>query len=49
LHSGLPFVGVVLCLGQLCNVERGVAERHEWFAFRAAGWVRKIADPKTPD
>jgi hypothetical protein len=31
LHRGLPFVGVVLCLGQFGDLERGVAERHQRF------------------
>ncbi|WP_363331180.1 hypothetical protein [Bradyrhizobium sp.] len=27
LHRGLPFIGIVFCLGQLGDVERGVAKR----------------------
>jgi len=29
LHRGLPFFGIVFCLGQLGDVERGVAERDQ--------------------
>jgi hypothetical protein len=45
LHRGLPFVGVVLCLGQFGDLERGVAERHQRFPTLQRGRVEKPLIP----
>jgi hypothetical protein len=44
LHHGLPFVGIVFCLGQFGDEERGVATS----GFRPGSISdRKTADPTT--
>jgi hypothetical protein len=46
-HRCLPFFGVVFCLGQFRDVERGVAERGQRFAL--ARHVSKIEIPVTKE
>jgi hypothetical protein len=44
LHRGLPFFGIVFCLGQFSDVLRGVAERDH---LRKARSDRKTVHRKT--
>jgi len=46
LHRGLPFVGIVLGLGQLGDVERGVAERDQRLAARQYYRIEKLLIPR---
>ena len=46
LHRGLPFRGIVFCLGQLCDVERGVAEPDQLATVRQLDWIRELLIPR---
>jgi hypothetical protein len=45
-HCGLPFFGIVFCLGQFGDVERGVPERDHQLA--PAGEHDRIEKPLIP-
>jgi len=45
LHRGLPFFGIVFCLGQFSDVLRGVAERDE---LATSGKHDRIEKPSIP-
>jgi hypothetical protein len=45
-HRGLPFLGIVLCLRQLGDVERGVAERDQRFPSRQYDRIEKLLFPR---
>jgi hypothetical protein len=46
VHRGLPFRRVVFCLGQLGDVERGVAEREQRLSARQYDWIEKSLIPR---
>jgi len=46
LHCGLPFFGIVFCLGQLGDVERGVAERDPRLSARQHDWIEEPLIPR---
>jgi hypothetical protein len=47
LHRGLPFFGIVFCLGQFSDVLRGVAERDELATSGKHDRIKKTVHPKT--
>ena len=46
LHRGLPSVGIVFGLGELGDVEGGVAEGDEYLAFRQFNWIEELLVPR---
>jgi hypothetical protein len=46
LHCGLPFSGIVLCLGQFGDVPRGVAKRDQRFPARQYDRIEKPLIPR---
>jgi hypothetical protein len=47
-HRGLPFCGIVFGLGELGDVQRGVAQGDELLTRGQSDWIRKMVGPKTP-
>jgi hypothetical protein len=45
LHRGLPLLGIVLGLGQLRDVERGVAKRDQRVPVRQFDWIEEPLIP----
>jgi hypothetical protein len=45
-HRGLPFIRIVFRLGQLGDVERGVAERDQRLALRQLYRIEKLWIPR---
>jgi len=45
LHCGLPFFGIVFCLGQFGDVDRRVAERDQRFSARQYDRIEKLLIP----
>ncbi len=45
LHRGLPFFGIVFCLGQFSDVMCGVAARDQRFPARQCDRIEKLLIP----
>jgi hypothetical protein len=41
-HRGLPFIRILFCVGQLGDVERGIAERDQ--RFPVCKWMSSLND-----
>lgn len=46
LHRGLPFLGIVFSLGELGDVERGVAQGDELLAVRQFDRIEEFLVPR---
>lgn len=47
VHGGLPFFGIVFCLRQLGDVERGVAEGDQLAPAGQVDWIEKPLIPRS--
>jgi hypothetical protein len=45
LHRGLPFFGIVFCLGQFSDVMCRIAEGEQRFSARRYDWIEKLLIP----